>query len=1001
MRFKFYLLCSAISLLCVQSAVGQATYPSPYLLSLGTYGFTQWLPASPPGTYPPNMVIHRSNNQDPGLANFVAANDYTLAYNLSTGTRVNGENLQGLSFFNTGTSGQLGALVLALNTSGQVNITVGFVAETLVPGTGDSPREYRLRLQYRVGDTGAFLDLPGTPEYSSSTGSEQTFSGIVLPDVCEDQPLVHLRWLYYQHAANGGGGRPRIRIDDISVSGESGACVAPTSGATNLTASNLGATTATLTWQNGSGAGRLVVLSANAPVSDIPSNGVTYTANPAFGTSGTELGNGYVVYTGSGSSVNVTGLTAGVTYYAEVYEYKCASPQYLTTQVTTTAFSPIASPEIVVTPSTPIVFNTIPATPSTPVQVNVSGVFLNNEIDISVTGEFQISFESAANYSTGLSLTPTGGSVTSTTVFVRFNPPANAPDNGVLTFSSPGAATVNIALSGQVDVTELLAEPFNLCQGAYHFDEWPASAPAGTYPPSMVFKRYASNDPGIAVAMLENYTDGYGLTSGSRINGLGSDGIAFLNTGTLGNLGSAVLALNTLGRVNITVSYLASLLAQAGGTPVPRNYGLRCQYRVGGGAWMDFASPVDYPTVNLSTGDVQQFTGIVLPAECENQPIVYLRWFYYQIAVNNGGSRPRVRLDNITVDSQALNPALSDAVSEPGSEPAFISSLVTGSIDTDADGAQAWAFTLRDGGAGGDPDALPTLVHEIVIGRGALDNTPSWTSHLAAAALFEGANKLADGTITPNSIIFNDLNLTIADNQSRTFSLRIALTDDGSLADNTHFHFRLGNASLTTDLDCSSSQFEPFEIESDPLQNRIDVEATEMHYVAFVTQAMVDVPFAVTVVVTDQNGSVDRDDRDVTLAFATSGGGTLTAPDGLGPFAMNQGSYTWTGVSASLIGVYTLTAFSDDPVVLEVENDVEIIPNIGVSEESRLRFNAYPNPNRGDVLWFNSWTSGSLMDMAGRVILRFGLTNQISLSGLNPGVYVLSSSNGTAKIIVE
>jgi hypothetical protein len=47
-----------------------------------------------------------------------------------------------------------------------------------------------------------------------------------------------------------------------------------------------------------------------------------YTANPAFG-SGTQVGTGnYVVYKGTGTSVAVTGLTNGTTYYVAAYEYK-------------------------------------------------------------------------------------------------------------------------------------------------------------------------------------------------------------------------------------------------------------------------------------------------------------------------------------------------------------------------------------------------------------------------------------------------------------------------------------------------------------------------------------------------------------------------------------------------------------------------------------------------------------------------------------------------------
>ena len=61
-----------------------------------------------------------------------------------------------------------------------------------------------------------------------------------------------------------------------------------------------------------------------AAVADDPADGTytSYSANSAFG-GGTQIGSGnYVVYKGTGTSVAVTGLTAGTTYYVAVYEYK-------------------------------------------------------------------------------------------------------------------------------------------------------------------------------------------------------------------------------------------------------------------------------------------------------------------------------------------------------------------------------------------------------------------------------------------------------------------------------------------------------------------------------------------------------------------------------------------------------------------------------------------------------------------------------------------------------
>lgn len=76
----------------------------------------------------------------------------------------------------------------------------------------------------------------------------------------------------------------------------------------------------TVHWTAGNGDGRLVVMRPSAAPSASPADGVAYSADSAFG-SGDALGGGSVVYDGNGTSVSVTGLTRGRTYYVAVYEY--------------------------------------------------------------------------------------------------------------------------------------------------------------------------------------------------------------------------------------------------------------------------------------------------------------------------------------------------------------------------------------------------------------------------------------------------------------------------------------------------------------------------------------------------------------------------------------------------------------------------------------------------------------------------------------------------------
>jgi len=95
----------------------------------------------------------------------------------------------------------------------------------------------------------------------------------------------------------------------------------PATQATSISFPNFGTTQMDVSWTNGNGSNRIVVVHEGAAVDTDPAYQVTYTANATFG-SGDQLGTGnYVVYNGTGSSVTMTGLTYGNTYHVRVYEY--------------------------------------------------------------------------------------------------------------------------------------------------------------------------------------------------------------------------------------------------------------------------------------------------------------------------------------------------------------------------------------------------------------------------------------------------------------------------------------------------------------------------------------------------------------------------------------------------------------------------------------------------------------------------------------------------------
>jgi hypothetical protein len=111
-------------------------------------------------------------------------------------------------------------------------------------------------------------------------------------------------------------------------------CNDPTVQASLFTSSSIGTTTATVGWTRGNGNNVLVVARAGGAVNADPVDGTNYTANAAFG-SGTQIGTGnFVVYKGTGTSVNLTNLLEGVTYHFAIYEFSTPSNCYNETQLT-------------------------------------------------------------------------------------------------------------------------------------------------------------------------------------------------------------------------------------------------------------------------------------------------------------------------------------------------------------------------------------------------------------------------------------------------------------------------------------------------------------------------------------------------------------------------------------------------------------------------------------------------------------------------------------------
>ena len=215
-------------------------FPEPYDLSQGTYEFHSWDPNQPEGTFPTNMIFLQTRMDDPGIHdgmvepyhipfyhednNEYHGNDqdkFGYPYMLTGRSRINGLGEGGVSFINTGRGRDVGATVIALNTTNRKVITVTWSGGTLVPNS----RIYTIRLRYRVGTSGPFKDVleNGMPvEYKRRAvfDYDEVIGPVTFPQEVEDMPYVQIKWKYYytgEQIDPDVGRRDMLRLGNITV----------------------------------------------------------------------------------------------------------------------------------------------------------------------------------------------------------------------------------------------------------------------------------------------------------------------------------------------------------------------------------------------------------------------------------------------------------------------------------------------------------------------------------------------------------------------------------------------------------------------------------------------------------------------------------------------------------------------------------------------------------------------------------------------------------------
>ncbi|MBL7739462.1 MAG: T9SS type A sorting domain-containing protein [Chitinophagaceae bacterium] len=137
------------------------------------------------------------------------------------------------------------------------------------------------------------------------------------------------------------------------LSGNATTSATPTVQTSNAVFTTITTNSVNLTWTNGNGLRRLIVVREGAPVNADPVSNQVYNVSFQFGNGATTGTGNYTVYNSTGTGTNVANLRPGTQYFFAFYEFNGSSqPQYLapayTTSVTTRSIPTVASSNLVI-----------------------------------------------------------------------------------------------------------------------------------------------------------------------------------------------------------------------------------------------------------------------------------------------------------------------------------------------------------------------------------------------------------------------------------------------------------------------------------------------------------------------------------------------------------------------------------------------------------------------------------------------------------------------------
>lgn len=280
---------------------------------------------------------------------------------------------------------------------------------------------------------------------------------------------------------------------------------------------------------------------------------------------------------------------------------------------------------------------------------------------------------------------------------------------------------------------------------------------------------------------------------------------------------------------------------------------------------------------------------------------------------------------NVICNGNVTGSLNSDVVAVGGSESVTVSSTINNNAPlTSATGVQVWQFTVRDGGVGlNDADNLPTILTDFTLAQAGGNAIGTWSDAINTIELFDGLTRIAAATVTANQIQFTGLNISVADNTSKTLSLRLSLKCPlgADAFDGEDFVFSLSNANTTFSAAGSGKSAFAAAVSANG-QNMIAVVATRL---AFTTQPnTTGINATMSNVVVTATDACGNKDVDFTGTVNLTSTGTMTgAPLNV---VSTAGVATFSGIIHTVLGTGLTLSASSPGLTTAVSSLFDITP---------------------------------------------------------------------------